>query len=175
MAIPDNSRLIKGHIKPFWNDQYQSLAYHREPFNDNQSLELWRKQGLTGTLEGEMADMRNPQPYWNHMFMEYFQARGWKHVMTSYYRMSKGNQLPRHSDLYKRYVEVFNLQGKETSIWRAIVYLEDWQEGHWSVYDNDRLESWKAGDWYAWNWDYPHAAGNDGDKYRYTLQITGHL
>lgn len=164
----------KGHIKPFWNEVYQYLAYHREPFNDPESIALWRSQGRIGTFEGLMADMRNPQPYWNHVFIEYFQALGWKAVATSYYKMETGNCLPTHRDLYTRYINIHNLQGKEESIYRAIIYLEDWREGHWSEYAGQSFTHWRAGDYVIWRWDYPHAAGNDGVEPRYTLQITGY-
>lgn len=171
----ETHEILKGHINPFWDDTYHYLAYHREPFNDPESVKLWRSQGREGTFEGLMADMRNPQPSWNHIFMEYFQSLGWSKVSTSYYRMETGNCLPTHRDLYTRYINLNNLQGKETKIHRAIVYLEDWVEGHWSIYNDQLFTHWKSGDWVAWKWDYPHAAGNDAIKPRYTLQITGYV
>jgi hypothetical protein len=74
-----------------------------------------------------MCDMRKPQPSWNHKFIDHFTDLGWKDVGTSYYRMATGTILPTHQDTYKRYVELFNLQGQEHRIRRAIVFLEDWQ------------------------------------------------
>ena len=83
--------------------------------------------------------------------------------------------MPVHSDLYKRYIEVFDLQGKETSIRRALVLLEDWKPGHYLEVDGHAYVNWRAGDTAEWVYDTPHMAANIGLEDRYTLQITGHL
>ena len=88
--------------------------------------------------------------------------------------MDTNTILPVHRDLYKRYVELFNLQGKESSIYRAIVFLEDWQSGHYLEIDNEPITRWRAGDAVEWRYDAPHMAANIGLLPRYTLQITGH-
>ena len=117
--------------------------------------------------------MRHRQPVWNTQFVEYFTARGWKDVGTSYYRMNTGTVLPTHGDLYKRYVEIFNLQGQETRIHRAIVFLQDWRPGHYAEYEGKPFVNWSAGDVVEWCYDTEHMAANLGLDPRYTLQITG--
>ena len=83
--------------------------------------------------------------------------------------------LPDHRDLYTRYVELFNLTGLEHTIRRAIVFLEDWQSGHYAEYDHEPFVGWRAGDCMTWFNDTPHMAANLGLLPRYTLQITGHI
>ena len=83
--------------------------------------------------------------------------------------------MPVHSDLYKRYIEVFNLQGREHTIRRALVLLEDWKSGHYLEVEGKPCVNWKAGDTAEWVYDAPHMAANIGLDDRYTLQITGHL
>ena len=119
--------------------------------------------------------MRSPQPSWNQQFIDHFAAQGWKDIGTSYYRMNPGTVLPSHSDLYKRYIEIFNLQGQEHTIRRAIVFLEDWQSGHYSECCGDPVVNWTAGTVIEWYYDAPHMAANLGTVPRYTLQITGHI
>jgi hypothetical protein len=87
--------------------------------------------------------------------------------------MKTGTVMPVHSDVYKRYIELFNLQGKETRIRRALVLLEDWQSGHYLEVANKPYVNWKAGDTVEWSYDEPHSAANIGLEDRYTLQITG--
>jgi hypothetical protein len=60
-----------------------------------------------------------------------------------------------------------------SEVYRAIVFLEDWQSGHYFEIDNIGVVNWCAGDYYLWNGDAPHAASNIGIDPRYTLQITG--
>lgn len=165
---------LKFHIKPQWDDSFKGLEYIQEPFNDPESQTQWEQQGYGSKFTGAMCDMRRRQPKWNEFFLGYFAAQGWKDIGTSYYRMDTGTILPVHGDLYKRYVELHNLQGREQSIFRAIVFLEDWKSGHYFEINGSSLGHWSAGDVVAWNYDCPHMAANIGLEPRYTLQITGH-
>lgn len=165
----------KLRIAKFWDDEYKHLNYIQEPFNDADSLAVWTTQGYLGPFTGAMCDMRQPQPSWNQRFIDYFAARGWKDIGTSYYRMDTGTVLPVHADLYKRYVELFDLKEKEHWIYRAIVFLEDWSSGHYIEVDGQAITNWHAGDAVEWRYDTSHMAANIGLLPRYTLQITGHV
>ena len=171
MATP---AITKMHLARFWDDEYKNLNYIREPFNDPDSIAHWVTQGYSGPFTGWMCDMRSVQPSWNQRFIELFKAKGWKDLGTSYYRMDTGTVLPNHRDLYKKYIELFNLQGQEHNIYRAIVFLEDWESGHYAEYNNEPFVGWRAGDCVVWHYDTPHMAANIGLLPRYTLQITGH-
>ena len=162
-------------LTPFWDNEYKSLNYKHEEFNDFASVNRWLVQGYTGQFTGDMCDMRQPQPSWNRGFIDFFADQGWKDIGTSYYRMTTGTVLPVHQDLYVRYVKLFNLQGKEQDIRRAIVFLEDWQSGHYFELDGKPLLEWQAGNVIQWEYDAPHMAANFGLLPRYTLQITGHI
>jgi hypothetical protein len=165
----------KYQLYPFWNQSYKSLDYITESFNDPEQLQTWLSQGHSNNFTGAMCDMRSPQPEWNQRFIEIFQGQGWHDVGTSYYRMDTGTVLPTHGDLYKKYIELFNLQGREHTIRRAIVFLEDWQPGHYAEYMDVAYVNWRAGSIIEWTYDTPHMAANLGLTPRYTLQITGHV
>ena len=165
--------LIK--IEPNWGDAYTRLDYVTEPFNNSDDTTRWLAQGYSNKFTGAMCDMRKSQPIWNSYILAQFEQRGWKDVCTSYYRMDTGTTLPVHYDIYKRYVELFNLQGKEQTIHRAIVFLEDWQSGHYLEINGEPIVKWSAGDTVIWQYDAPHMAANMGLLPRYTLQITGHM
>ena len=160
-------------IEVFWDDEYQNLDYVNESFNDIESLNKWIQQGYPNRFTGDMCDMRSRQPEWNSLFIEYFCDRGWKDIGTSYYRMNTGTVLPTHRDLYKRYVELFDLEGREHRIHRAIIFLQDWRPGHYAEYEDQPFVGWRAGDVVEWQYDTPHMAANLGLDPRYTLQITG--
>ena len=138
------------NIDPFWDDEYLHLNYEEEEFNNTSDTERWLKMGYRCQFTGAMCDMRKPQPSWN-------------------------NTLPTHQDTYKRYVELFNLQGKEYTIRRAIVFLEDWASGHYLELKGQPVTGWKKGFTPVWAYDAPHMAANIGATPRYTLQITGHV
>lgn len=163
------------NLEVFWDDEFKGLEYVHEPFNDPISSHQWLVQGYHDKFTGHMCDMRSPQPRWNYKFIDIFQSLGWKDIGTSYYRMDTGTILPTHGDLYVRYVDLFNLKGREDTICRAIVFLEDWQSGHYAEYLGEPYTGWKAGSTVEWDYDTPHLAANIGLTPRYTLQITGHL
>lgn len=172
MAIP---AVIEYQIERFWDDEFKSIDYVTEPFNDPQSVELWLAQGYSDKICGELADMRHRLPTWSSKFIEIYKAQGWKDIGIAFYRMRTGTVMPVHRDLYRRYIEIFNLQGQEHNIRRALVLLEDWQPGHYLEAAGKGYVNWRAGKTVEWYYDIPHMAANIGLEDRYSLQITGHL
>lgn len=159
----------------FWDDEFKHLDYIQEPFNDSEDVRRWMAQGYQPKICGAMADMKTRQPSWNHVFIDYFSAMGWKNIGTSYYRMTSGTVMPVHQDRYVKYVKLFALEGQEYNIRRALVMLEDWKPGHYLEVMEQPFVQWKAGKVVEWIYDVPHMAANIGLEDRYTLQITGHL
>ena len=74
----------KYSIEPFWDDEFKGLNYIHEPFNNSADVQRWRDLGFSDRFVGDMCDMRQPQPSWNHKFVEFYQAQGWQHIGTSY-------------------------------------------------------------------------------------------
>jgi hypothetical protein len=165
----------KYQLYKFWDDEFKTLNYVKEPFNDPDSVELWLSQGYQPKVCGELCDMRHQLPSWAPKFIDMYRAQGWQDIGLAFYRMPTGTVMPVHRDVYKRYIEIFNLQGRETSIRRALVLLEDWKPGHYLEVDGVPYVDWKAGQTSEWVYDAPHMAANIGLEDRYTLQITGHL
>ena len=170
MATQENhNRWSRGHVDPWWHT-YGDLEYVNEPFNDTASVELWRSLGYTQTrFTGDMYDMRREEPDWIDAFRSHFP---WQHFSWSVFRMRPGSVLPNHSDTYARFVKIYDIQDL-TAIHRAVVFIEDWQSGHYLEIDGNPITKWIAGDIYIWHNDVKHLAANNGMTNRYTLQITG--
>ena len=162
-------------LQPFWDNSYVHLEYANETFNDAHQLMVWRGQGYANRFTGDMCDMRHAQPTWNQRFIDIFAGQGWQDIGTSYYRMGTGTVLPTHQDRYVKYIDLYNLQGREHSIRRAVIFLEDWRPGHYAEYQDQCFVDWHAGAVVEWCYDAPHMAANLGPDPRYTLQITGHV
>ena len=165
----------KYQLYPFWDNEFKTLNYINEPFNDPVSVTQWLSQGYQAKITGELCDMRHQLPTWSKRFIDIFEGQGWKDVGIAFYRMCTGTVIPNHGDTYKRYVELFDLQGKEQTIHRALVFLEDWKSGHYLELRGVPMVDWKAGSVVEWVYDTPHMAANLGLEDRYTLQITGHV
>jgi len=162
-------------LYPFWDDEYRTLDYLDETFNDPATMQQWLEQGYPNKFTGSMCDLRSRQPSWNQRFIDLFAEQGWLDIGTSYYRMQTGTVLPTHGDIYAKYKQVFDLEGREHTIRRAIVFLEDWKPGHYLEIMGRPVVDWRAGAVIEWTYDTPHMAANIGLEDRYTLQITGHI
>jgi hypothetical protein len=170
MVIPENNkRWHHGWIEPWWVS-HRDLPYINEPFNDPVSLKEWQDLGYTQTkFTGDMYDMRNPEPAWINGFRHHFP---WQHFSWSVYRMGPGTVLPNHSDTYAKFKQLHGITDSD-SVYRAIVFLEDWQSGHYLEVGGVPITNWIAGETITWQSDVLHLAANIGKTDRYTLQITG--
>lgn len=166
---------VKYHIPKFWDDKFKTLDYISEPFNDPIAVATWVAQGYQSKITGELCDMRHQLPTWADQLIQIYTELGWKDIGLGFYRMRTGTVMPVHGDLYKRYIELFNLNGQEHTIKRALLLLEDWKSGHYLEVDNKPYVHWQAGDVVEWVYDTPHMAANLGLEDRYSLQITGHI
>jgi hypothetical protein len=163
------------NLDVFWDDEYKYLEYIQEPYNDPADVSRWLSQGYQAKICGDLCDMRSRQPSWNHRIIKHFESLGWKDIGTAYYRMTSGTVMPVHQDRYIKYIDLFNLQGQEYNIRRALILLEDWKPGHYLEVIDKPVVEWAAGTVVEWPYDTPHMAANIGLEPRYTLQITGHI
>lgn len=166
---------MKGHVT--WLEsvtEHHSLTMVREEFNDTAQIQSWINQGFQPRT-GAMFDMRHiSQPTITAKLISYVESQGLENVGVSYYRMDPGDNLPIHSDLYKKYISLFNLEDRKENIIRYIFFPEDRQPGH--IFEVDgKIIDWRAGDWVAWKYDTIHMAANMGYSPRYTIQVTGVL
>lgn len=170
-----NHRAHCYNLEVFWDDEYKHLDYIQEPFNDPDDLARWIGQGYQNKICGDLCDMRHRLPTWNQRFIEHYESLGWKDIGCAYYRMTSGTVMPVHQDRYVKYLDLFDLKGKEHTIQRALLLLEDWKSGHYLEVMGKPYVEWSAGTVVEWTYDTPHMAANIGLEPRYTLQITGHL
>ena len=165
-----------GNIEPFWDEQYKDLHYIKEPFNDQDKVDVWRKDGYVHPeylYTGMMCKHGEKHPTWSPKIVEWLEKDfDWKDIGLNYYRMETGVILPSHADLYQEYTKKFNLTQRQAE--RVLLLLEDWKPGHYLEVDGEAVVNWEAGDWVWWPGDMEHAASNIGPEYRYSLQLTGH-
>jgi hypothetical protein len=164
-----NFRIEKGHVSRFWNDDFKNFTFSKQPIMDSE-IEQWRDMGYdhVKSFSGSMYDNRNPMPEWISTLENLF---GMCDQTYTFYRMNTLEIMPVHSDHYNTYCRIHNTSTDKVE--RVILMLEDWKPGHYFELDGVGYVNWKAGDWFKWRGDVPHAASNIGVESRYTLQITG--
>ena len=87
--------------------------------------------------------------------------------------MPPGTIMPEHRDTYPRYKSLHNLDKLE-NICRILIFLNDWESGHYFEVDTKPVVNWTKGEYIMWRGDTPHIAANVGSTNRYTMQITAH-
>lgn len=166
-------RITKGHLIPFWKNDFVQFDYVKQPLLDDE-IEKWKNEGFdknhVKSFSGSMFDNKNPMPKWIKQFDNRF---GLKNQTYNFYKMETFEVMPPHSDHYNTYARLFNVD--RSKVYRVIVMLEDWKPGHYFELDGRGYSNWRAGDYFMWNNDVPHAAANIGNLPRYTLQVTGEI
>jgi hypothetical protein len=159
---------IRGSVNPGWDNSFKEFVYVRQPLTQDEENE-WRTAGYTNThFTGMMYDSTNPMPSWCNEIAKTLELTNCGFV---FYKMPTGVVMPTHVDHFSRYCKVFNTE--RNSVWRAIVFLEDWKPGHYFEIEGKAIVDYSKGDYVLWSNQSPHAASNIGLEDRYTLQITG--
>ena len=162
-------RIEVGHLGRYWGDDFKSLSFAKQPVT-NEEIQAWHDMGYdyVKSFTGSMYDNRNPMPEWFDRFENMF---GLHKQSYTVYRMDTLDIMPVHTDHYRTYCRLNNCEPDQ--VYRVILMLEDWKPGHYFEMDGVGYVNWKAGDWFKWRGDVPHAASNIGTDPRYTLQVTG--
>jgi hypothetical protein len=122
------------------------------------------------SFSGGMYDSRNPMPDWTNTVA---QQLGLDNAGFVFYKMTTLDIMPQHVDHFNTYCRIFEVDRKD--VYRALLFLEDWQPGQYLEIEKKALTSWKAGDYVMWQADVEHASANIGTSERFALQITGTL
>jgi hypothetical protein len=147
-------------------------VYHAsENNNRNSEMKKWRDMGYYHeSFSGGMYDSRNPMPDWTNTVA---QQLGLDNAGFVFYKMTTLDIMPQHVDHFNTYCRIFEVDRKD--VYRALLFLEDWQPGQYLEIEKKALTSWKAGDYVMWQADVEHASANIGTSERFALQITGTL
>lgn len=159
------------HVVPTWcEDDYKNLQYEYLPHKDQPMVDRWIHDGYHHmNLNGAIVNEKNNIPAWAKTLL---QKLNWQEPGVNLYRMNTGDILPTHSDHYIKYQKIHSIADPST-IWRCVVFMEDWKSGHYFEIDKTPVVNWQAGDYVVWNYNVPHMAANIGLEPRYTMQITG--
>lgn len=162
----------RGHINPWWDNSFKQLDYVYPELTNTYDVETWNQMGYHGFhYGGAIVNENQKQPDYTTKFLEIF---CWQNQAVQYFLLNTMDAVPPHRDGYPGYALRNNIFDKN-QIHRAVIFLEDWQSGHYFEIDNQPIVNWRAGDWISWQNDTLHFAANIGTAPRYTLQITGTL
>ena len=160
---------FQGQVElPVYNE-YKNLAYEKRSAYEYDITD-WKRQGYTHTsFTGAMHVVKE-----NYIWLNKITEKiGLSNCGFTFYKMSTGDIMPRHTDHFNTYQKIFNVE--KSKVWRAVVVLQDWEPGHYFDIEHRAIVNYKRGEFVLFDAFCEHSAANLGLKDRYTLQITGQL
>ena len=160
---------FQGQVElPVYNE-YKNLAYEKRSAYEYDITD-WKRQGYTHTSFTGAMHVVKENYIWLHKIAEKI---GLSNCGFTFYKMSTGDIMPRHTDHFNTYQKIFNVE--KSKVWRAVVVLQDWEPGHYFDIEHRAIVNYKRGEFVLFDAFCEHSAANLGLKDRYTLQITGQL
>lgn len=110
------------------------------------------------------------------IFKKFIKFSGLKFASSSIIKQPPGNTIPWHYDthinFYKK-IKQKKLNIKKKEIIRYMMFLEDWDWGHFFCIGSSVISKWKKGDIVTWDPIIHHTGSNGGMKPKVTMNITG--
>ena len=109
------------------------------------------------------------------IFNKFIKISGLSEATSSLIKQYPGNIIPWHYDTHITFKNLIKKK-KELSkkkILRYMVFLTDWDWGHYFCVGNNVVHQWKAGDIITWEPHIHHCGSNAGMTPKITLNITG--
>ena len=107
----------------------------------------------------------SPQWVWN---LAEKLPQDFDHFVVSTIKIDPGQTIPHHVDKHFKLKQEY---GNGISH-RYLIFLQDWQRGHYYEVHDQPFTKWKIGDWVKFGIDDWHIAGNMGDEPFYSAQVT---
>ena len=138
-----------------WQDRYQ--CYQQTPeiqkYYTEHNSSIWQMFDDSPDWVHELADLVPPD-FINHV--------------VSVIQINPGQTIPLHQD--RHYILQKKFGAGDT--WRYLIFLEEWQTGHYFEIQGIPVVSWRAGDYIKFHRSQWHLAGNMGTHPFYSAQIT---
>ena len=111
------------------------------------------------------------------IFQKYMSISGLENCTSSIIKQYPGNIIPWHYDThitFKNFVKKNKNLSKKQVI-RYMVFLTDWDWGHYFCVGNSIVHQWRAGDIITWPTHLHHCGSNSGMSPKITMNITGFI
>jgi len=145
-AYQDNASVLQNEYKKYGYNQHNTQSWKTTNFDPKINFE-WEN------LIAEVLPLDN--------------------AVVTIHRQDPGQVLPWHIDRFFMHKRLY--PNDERPIWRFLVFLEEWQNGHVLQVGNSVLHHWQQGDTVVWTPGTWHLAANVGLNKKWTANITGFL
>lgn len=163
--------MFSGHITPNWDiEDFKTLNYNFDTHKDTELLNDYASHGHS-KMYMTLYNYFQPNPFPDCVHNYIVPHFDLEHTGVAINLFKPGQYLPIHHDLYGMYKKVNGITNE--TITRYMIMLEDSVPGQISQIEDFVTGTWKAGDWFAWENETPHAVYNMSTQDRYAIQLTG--
>jgi len=160
------------NIIPKWNiEEFKNLQYDLTTYKNQNIIDEYVSVGHNEEMIS-LYNYHEPNPMPECVFdyiKPHFNFLDNLALAVNYFK--PGQYLPLHSDLYEKYIQVYEVEPK--NIVRVILMLEDSSPGQILQVKDKCISHWKSGDCFWWKNKDLHAFYNFSLKDRYAIQVTG--
>lgn len=110
------------------------------------------------------------------IFKKFIDISGLENASSSIIYQTPGHSIPWHYDTHIEFYSKLKKSGIDVNkkkIIRYMVFLDDWQWGHFFCVGSSIVNKWKKGDIITWNPHMHHCGCNGGMLPKITMNITG--
>ena len=111
------------------------------------------------------------------LFKKFLDLSKLSNATASIIKQYPGNILPWHYDTHVTFKNMIknNKELKNKKVIRYMIFLTDWDWGHYFAIGNNIIHQWKSGDMITWDPFMHHCGSNAGMVPKITLNITGFI
>lgn len=110
------------------------------------------------------------------IFKKFLDYSGLEHATSSIIYQSPGQTVPWHYDTHIEFYKKLKKKGfkvKKKNVIRYMIFLKDWDYGHFFCVGSSVVKKWKKGDIITWSPHMHHSGSNGGISPKVTMNITG--
>lgn len=170
---------VKTPHKYFWWDEKNEKIMHGP--TDTMNGYPYYEQALLSFRDNPM-NQHNTQYFkfanedleeWYDPMLELFPNL--KHVGISLFVQPPGHCIPSHVDTYSSFKRRTGVEVDYTRLKRYMIFVSDWDWGHFFNWGNHCINQWKAGDFWDLKGGVYHASANAGVTPKITIHWSGEL
>lgn len=150
-------------IKDFWTKDLEGFVFPQLS-SAGQSKNFHKNYSLPNNDLPQAFDTEVPN------YEKFPLELGLINATVSWTSIEPGQSIPVHSDTFYKLRQKYNVD--ITQCLRYLVFLQDWQLGHFVEFEDFKIEKWKKGDVYRFDYRSPHCASNASNDRFVTCQVS---
>lgn len=168
--ITELNEVIQTAQPTTWRTRLKGQKYQVSPMIDAEEQDL-----INAGADPNLILLRMQHDNIPEIFMKIGNSFGLEKPKIRIHVQHPGEVFTQHIDKLSAFSAVNPATVNQDLIRRFVVFLTDWEPGHFYQFGNENVQGWQAGDIHTFSWPHvPHSTANAGRSPRVTLQVTGH-